>query len=249
MKRIVFTLGLLFLWASCSYAQIPNVKMQSQCIGNDVNTLLLVHFNGVNASTTIPDSSLVARGNATVNGSAQLSTATSRFGSASGSFGAAGNYISFPASSAWQLGTADFTIDLWAQLTTTSDAVVFSLGGASPQGFLVEARSTAVGFSGAFNGSSYLFSRFSTTSLTTSTWHHLAFVRSGGTFFNFVNGASQSFSSSVGAVTLNLGPSSLQPFNIGGQSVIAPPLMDELRISNIARWTSDFNPPSVPYCP
>lgn len=80
---------------------------------------LLLHGDGADNSTVITDSSPSAR-SATVYGNAKISTAQSKFGGASIRLDGAGDYITFPNSSAFDLSTGDFTIEAWLYLNTAA---------------------------------------------------------------------------------------------------------------------------------
>jgi hypothetical protein len=86
--------------------------------GNDAFTKILLHMDGTNGSTTFTDTN--AGGSAhtwTANGNAQISTAQSKFGGASGLFDGTGDYITTPDHADYTLGSGDFTIDLWFNCT------------------------------------------------------------------------------------------------------------------------------------
>ncbi|MDF2566479.1 MAG: hypothetical protein K0Q53_2883 [Massilibacillus sp.] len=76
-------------------------------------------------------------------------------------------------------------------------------------------------------------------------WAHYAVVRSGNTFFTFQNGVLIStWTSSLSIAVLDTAPS------IGGNGqYYFGGYIDEFRISNIARWTSDFDPEVPPQNP
>jgi hypothetical protein len=74
-------------------------------------------------------------------------------------------------------------------------------------------------------------------------WNHVAAVASGATVTLYVNGIS------VGSIAYTIDPSSLATFNIGGHESNAwRPLngfIDEFRVSNIARYSAAFSPPTT----
>lgn len=82
---------------------------------DDVYTVALLHMNGADASTTFTDESGKTW---TANGNAQIDTAQSVFGGASGLFDGTGDFISSADSNDWQFDggsnsnewTADFRI-------------------------------------------------------------------------------------------------------------------------------------------
>src|SRR3990167_7227024 len=81
-------------------------------LATDANVTLLLHCDGTDASTTFTDNSISSHVT-TANGNAQIDTAQSKFGGASGLFDGTGDYLSVPNSDDWDFGTGDFTVDMW----------------------------------------------------------------------------------------------------------------------------------------
>jgi len=81
----------------------------------DSNTILMLHMDGADGSTTFTDSSPSGQ-TVTANGDAQLDTSAYAFGTASGLFDDTGDYLSVPDSSEWNWGTSAFTIDMQVYL-------------------------------------------------------------------------------------------------------------------------------------
>ena len=92
------------------------------------NVSLLLQFDGTNGSTTFTDSSGLNQ-TVTPNGGASISTAQSKFG-ASGYFDGVDNYLSVPHSTALNLSSGDFTIELWLYANSFADKqVIFDKDG------------------------------------------------------------------------------------------------------------------------
>jgi len=85
---------------------------------NDSDTLLLLHADGSDASTTITDSSSNAYTMSAV-GNAQLDTAQKKFGTASILFDGTGDYVT-NGSTDWdpRFAANDFTIEMWIRGTS-----------------------------------------------------------------------------------------------------------------------------------
>ena len=79
----------------------------------DTDCVLMLHCNGADGSTTFTDSSFQNTKTVTANGDAQIDTAISKFGGASGLYDQTGDYLSIPDSTDWDFGTGNFTIDFW----------------------------------------------------------------------------------------------------------------------------------------
>ena len=75
------------------------------------------------------------------------------------------------------------------------------------------------------------------TSVSPDTWHHIAVVVSGSEWKFFVDGI----------LLYTLTQSGRLCFDLGQETGSGISYIDELRVSNVARWTSDFTPYTVPY--
>lgn len=87
-------------------------------------TVLLLHGDGSDASTTISDSSPAGHGNATVAGNAQLDTAQSKFGGSSILFDGAGDYLTYADHNDWTFGANDFTVEGWVRFPTNATELI-----------------------------------------------------------------------------------------------------------------------------
>ena len=93
-----------------------------------------------------------------------------------------------------------------------------------------------------------MLSAFSLGSIDLNTWNHFAFVRNGDTFYGFKNGTLTSTAKSSLAI-YGLGNILLGKRNLNdGLDYFFKGYLDEFRISKIARWTTNFTPPTSPYC-
>jgi hypothetical protein len=90
-----------------------------------------------------------------------------------------------------------------------------------------------------------------TTTLATNTWYHLALARTGIATKMFLNGVQEGPTFANDSYNY-VAPIGTHPFfgiyGLDGTSYGWIGNMDEIRISKgIARWTSNFTPPTVPY--
>jgi hypothetical protein len=199
---------------------------------------LLLHMDGSNGSTTFTDSSGTPK-TITVNGNAQISTAQSKFGGASGYFDGTGDYLEVASLS---LDLQDFTIECWVRLGAITDCAIFNQGNSDSTGSFCLAVNSA-------NGRLYLYadsnSRFSSTaSLSTGTWSHVALTRQGTDYKLFIDGALD------GSYTGTHNHSNT-PFKIangfGGIAQLNG-YLDDLRITKgVARYTANFTPPTAAF--
>jgi len=213
--------------------------------GNDSNTLLLVHMDGVDTSTTIPDSSVGgSHGNATVVGTAQLDTAQKEFGTASLLLDGNSDYITFAASDDWKFGTADFTIDHWVRWSSHSTnewSTFFDIGSAATGVMLQHQNSTNQLYlyaANAYNISSWTPSN--------DTWYHIAVVRTSGVVRVFIDGTKINTDWSQAADLQTTLAAAIGAY-IDGSYQMSPSWIDEFRISDTARWWADFTPPTRAY--
>ena len=84
---------------------------------DDSYTKALLHMDGSDGSTTFTDESGTTW---TANGNAQIDTAQSKFGGASGLFDGASDYLQTPYTADHNTGTGDFTIDQWIRFNSVA---------------------------------------------------------------------------------------------------------------------------------
>lgn len=127
----------------------------------------------------------------------------------------------------------DFTLDLWARTRSNNgnDAEII--------------------FGAVYGSSSCVFSVRSTyidvkigsstprTNTVSQSWHHIAIARSNGVLYAFLDGVLKGTTS---APSTNNYISLYSPSNNDAEM-----LLDEIRVSNVARWTENFTPFSEPY--
>ena len=202
----------------------------------DSNTVLLLHCDGADASTIFTDETGKA---VTANGNAQIDTAQSKFGGASGLFDGTGDYLSLADSVDWDFGTGDFTVDFWIRFNSTAGSQYFIYQTGAWSFFW---NGTALSFNSNVTGSkTFAFSP------SVNIWYHFGLIRTGGdTLRCFVDGVQagvdQTNSDNItGGTTLFIGDDSLGNGQLNGW-------LDEIRVSKgIARWTANFTAPSNPY--
>jgi hypothetical protein len=215
----------------------------------DQNTVSLLHFDdGIND----------ACGNTwTAYGGAAISNSQSEFGNNSLYLSGSGQYLT--TSSLTGFGTSDWTIDFWMYPITNSNinALFCSAGQSSPYWTY-----TLYSFQIVFSDSTHMNLVYTSGianpisllefSITQNVMQHIAFVRNGINLLAFVDGklvASKAIDATM-------------QFNSDGVYVLGKQdirnmfyfngYIDEFRISNTARWTSDFTPPgtvAVPSAP
>lgn len=227
---------------------VGTVRAAAPVDGFDEYVVSLLHFNGSDGSTTFSD----ATGRTwTAHEPAQLDTAQSVFGGASGLF-TDGGYISSADDAAWQVdggsSSGKWTIDMRVRFDDVPSGVVW----------LVTQRVDAdnawgIYYAEAFNGLGFtIYSDGEQTMDITRTWDpaedswaHVTLVHGiDGLFILYVDGGGAS-----GYDTTTI-PDFDAPLYVGGcPGCDANSIwIDELRIStNVTRWTGFFAPPSYEY--
>lgn len=168
-----------------------------------------------------------------------ISTSNKQFGTASAYFDGSGDYIKFTNNNL-RLGTGDFTIEFWYYMISHGSGVARILydqrtAGSQANPLILVTSTGNINYfvSGA--------NRISTSNAPNQlrTWQHLAVSRSSGTTKMFLNGTQ--IGSNYTDATNYLG----NPVFIGtNYSATEPNLgyVDELRVSNTARYTANFTP-------
>lgn len=208
-------------------------------------TRLLLHFDGANNSTTVDDSSVYGPRSAVAVGNAKLSTAQSKFGTASLTLDGSGDWVQVaPASGAlpadFQLAGKDFTIEAFVYQTSSAAAVIYTTrnDGVGTSGLNIQLK--ADGNLRVIVNSSTYDGTGATVAL--NTWTHVAVVVRGLTMWMFVGGVLVA-TNTISALTdpsgygVRIGAS-----NDGGGAFTG--YIDELRFSTVAVYTKAFTPPA-----
>jgi hypothetical protein len=173
-------------------------------------------------------------------GTAQISTAVSKFGTGSILTNGTGNYAVAPASTAYTLG-GDFTIEFWMLRTTTgANTYMFCLGDSFGATGLEVYLSTTGTILTVYSANAARIT--ASTSIAQNTWASIAVVRSGTTVSLYLNGTSvgtpwTSSATFSGAVYIGT------EFYNGAVGGAFTGYIDELRITKgVARYTANYTP-------
>lgn len=201
----------------------------------DEHTLLLLHCDDYS------DSSMY--GIELMDKSAQVSTEQSKFGGKSMYFNGSTRLATDDVSARiFDFGTGDFTVEAWIYPEEiTTDNFIFS-GGANGAFFFGRKGSNIIGIGRA----NILWDTEAPVATPANTWSHVAVVRNNGLVYFYVNGTQYGT-----GITMNTNAYSMAGFMayIGSQGTnyYYKGYMDEIRVSNVARWTESFVPPTQPY--
>lgn len=219
----------------------------------DAYTVALLHANGSDGSSVFTDETGKTW---TANGNAQIDTAQSVFGGASGLFDGSGDYISAPDSVDWRLddgsNSNEWTIDL---------RVMFAVDPGTGVGPLLQQYQDNSNFWSlnlnnnilyfqVYSGGSSIVLPNNAWNPAATTWYHLALVKQGTVGYKmFIDGTQIGTTQTDTDVIPNFtGALRAGIYTTGSGSSYLNGWLDEIRISKgIARWTSDFTPPVRQY--
>jgi len=213
--------------------------------GCDANALILTHADGVDGSTTFTEANCTGVGarTSTRYGSSQIDTAQFKYGTASALFNSDGGF-SYPNDPVFNVGTGDFTIEFYLRLTSSGTSLYLYSYGASgnPDEFRAWVSSGAISYiCGTGTRAAGI------TGINDGQWHHIAIVRASGVIKTYQDGVEKDSvadgdnCSGTGTSIFTIGGYGTSSFSLNGW-------MDEIRYSNIARYTSTpFTPPTAPF--
>ena len=215
----------------------------------DSNTVLLLHFDGNN-----DDSSAGGATHTATERGRTVTTALSKFGTGSSVATIDNSDLRITTgTSDWAFGSADFTVDFWFNWDGTSQLNTYGVGMGSYDGENKDSWLLQIYDSGrimyyVFDSAGNRFIEGSNSGLfTANNWHHFAWVYGTGVMKLYLDGtvvASRTLTLDIGG-TKDLWVGNVNPNNpeSGFHGHI-----DEVRISKgVARWTSDFTPPTSAY--
>lgn len=213
------------------------------------SVVALLHMDGADASTTFTD---VKGHTFTASGNAQIDTAQSKFGGSSGLFDGTSDYVSSADSADWELGSGDFTIEMFVRLNSVAAGLAYIVGKldstATDVASFAIARSTAsLVFYASSNNSSFDIANAASfaTGLTTGVWYHVAINRTGTAWRGYIDGVGTSLATSAASIFNN----SYQ-LRVGGptNNLWHNGWIDELRITKgVGRYPSNFTPPTAAF--
>jgi len=209
----------------------------------------LCHFDGVGADFVDSGKNIHA---ITAVGNATQSDAQSKFGGKSLLL-AGGDYLSLNDHADWAFGANDFTIDFQIRPTawTGADYLLYQGPDGSGQNYLFYSHDpyNDLVFQTIADGGGNNFNFHGEMSIPIGEWSHLALVRSGDTFYMFLNGTIVSLVLNSGVFTDSIidqaAPLYIGSNGAGGQDFNGH--IDELGIRKWAVWTENFTPPTAPY--
>ncbi|MBC7419553.1 MAG: LamG domain-containing protein [Bdellovibrio sp.] len=184
------------------------------------------------------------QGHAITNTGVTLSTAQTKFGTESCYFDGGSAYLDFGTSPDFNLGINDFTAEAWVYTVGMGSYIATC----SRYGWGVQGFSLQDGY--GIIGNQQLDAGGYVTPITVpqNQWVHVALERYNGTLTYYINGVS------MGATTQPASDMYSQSLVMGRISIDQSSYynngyMEEMRISNGARYKGPFTPPSAPFTP
>jgi hypothetical protein len=228
------------------------IKNSVLCKTYDANTKVMLHMNGIDGSTTFTDD-IGKLWTAAAN--AQIDTAQKKFGTASGLFDGIIDAISTPDHADFFFGTGNFTIDFWIRFNSVAANTGIFEQGADGNNYLAcwwQPGNSKIYVGSAILGAWSILVNADWTPVV-DTWYHVAIVRQGlnANELTFYIDGSDISSALVAGAWNGAFHNQTGNFNLCLCSNIAVPSlngwMDEFRLSNVARWTSNFTPETSEY--
>lgn len=233
------TYQLLFLQTSGASVDSLQVSVGLTTAAGDPywSSVIALYFNeqGANTSQTFVDQSSLAT-TLTSNGSGFAWTTTTPPTGLTSSAGATGGKVTTDSTAAFAMGSGDFTVEFWSKASSTGTYFGFASG----VGFDVYMNGTNVVIN-SVAGVSQLFSNARGV-MADGSWHHFAWIRSGSTNTMYYDGIAQATTKSD---STNWNTTNVVTIAQGVDGTFQGKLAS-LRITKVARWTSNFTPPTLP---
>ncbi|VBB05553.1 fibronectin type iii [Lucifera butyrica] len=205
----------------------------------DQYTVSLLHFDG-----GITDESGKVW---TAQNGAATSTAQSKFGGASLFLNGTNQYLTTSNSTDFDFGNGDFTVDWWEYRETGdgNNRSVFVRDGADTTAYTsflignVDVHGTGISCVFSGDNTSWDVGTLLLGTAILNSWTHYAVVRKGSTFYGFQNGTLKGTLTSSASLAPSNGNPAIGKYFDKNQNTFQG-YIDEFRVSNVARWTSNF---------
>jgi hypothetical protein len=244
--------------ASDFFDSLLNDIQRNDTITNDnpINTKLLLHLDNNLIDSEITPKTLSSNG-------VTFSNTVSKFGNYSASFNSTSSYIQVPnLDGSLNFHYGEFTFDFWIKLNSLNANQYWFGTWNWPHLYpayscgLVGA-TNGIGFGtrggdGPADGTAWDIETLN-AAITDTDWHHIAIVYDTINLYIFVDGISQELKLGqvIGPKGINITDPTYFRFGMNQVGIGEAPgfsgYMDEIRISNVARWTENFTPLDRPY--
>ena len=223
---------------------------------NDTNTLFLGHFEGTDGNNDFVDDNGTGRSQEGViaYNQTQISTAQSKFGGASAVFDGNNDYLQIAATNGIDDTSTDFTFEGWFRFDINPEAQ--TLGGGS---YIMLATVSSNSYilcqevggertvQVADSGTYMQWEESGGSGWSINTWYHIAVVRISNQYDIYIDGTAlpRPATSAKAGGFAGGGAFTIGRFIDSRGSMDG--YMDEIRISNIGRYTGNFTPSTTPF--
>jgi len=190
----------------------------------------------------------------TANGNVTHSDAQSKFSGGSIYFDGTGDYLTVPASSDFDMGAGDFTVDFWFRTAVATRQWFFAASSDYHYSLDFSALSSSkkIGMWASSNGTSWNLidsdgggNGIGTKVLSLDTWYHIAMVRNGNNWRTYINGVVDVDVTVAGTITDTSGEDIRIGRHGSATNLDLDGYLDEVRVTKgTALWTSAFTPPT-----
>jgi hypothetical protein len=205
---------------------------------NDSNTLLLLHFNGVDGATSTTDSSDSGHG-VTFNGTAQLDTAIKKLGTASLLLDGNSDLLDITGTTGdFNHGTSDWTYESWfySDSFASTAKTIFMQGTHDAAGEILLRFNTSSNLNmEIMNDSSTAVRITGSTAVSTGAWHHVAITKqtASNLIRAYIDGVQEGTVASPGSYGSS---TELHIGNLTGYTQYFDGNIDEVRVSDTCRY-------------
>ena len=211
----------------------------------DEYTKLLLHMNGSDSGVIFTDSSWAGTGGTghtiTANGDVTNTRAVRKVGDSSIIFDGTGDYLTVPNSTDWDFGTDPFTWEAWVNVDSgiSTSGSIISLEGTGYNAFVRVMSNGHLQLRVGTGNDSQADSGTTGTDIADDAWHHVAAVRESATSLKvFLDGVLDNSATVSSADVQTSGLLAVGAHNTGAAPFTG--YMDEVRVSNVARYTGNF---------
>jgi len=235
--------------SSSSSSSFSNSSSSSGDIGGiDEYTVLMLHCDGTDESTNFLDNAWAgdAPHTMTATGDVEIDTSLKKFGTGSGYFPGGESRLTAPDSDDWNFASNNFTIDFWCRFASFHPIYNMWIGqtdGVSNYWQMwYRLDEDKLYWQSNVHGNK----TFSWNPLQ-DVWYHVAVVRNSNTYTFYIDGTSIGNFVDASALSEISGVLWIGWDGVADRELVGR--LDEIRVSNgIARWTSNFTPPTRAYC-
>ena len=207
------------------------------------NTQLLVHCKEAQAIDS------AAQNNLTLFSTAKTSTTQSKFGGASLLLDGNSDYANFPETEANNIdGAGDWTVEFFWRFNNNTSPV-YQMLLTKGYGLQIYTINGGLALALSYDNSNYFISTTGGTTLSNDTWYHVAVVKNGTSYKVYLDGTSETNLGGTSSSTLGTGGGRwhLGALETAELTYPANGYMDSVRISKLARYTSNFTAPTAAF--